>query len=95
MIREFFDFNVKGKERAGYNQNIGLTFSLNVSICDTLVVWTKQVYNWLLNLLRVMSDELARWKSALYYKYRESHTALQSLLEEHSKIRALNNATRR
>lgn len=44
---------------------------------------------------RVMSDELARWKSALYYKYRESHTALQSLLEEHSKIRALNNATRR
>lgn len=43
---------------------------------------------------RVMSDELSRWKSVLYYKYRETHTALQSLLEEHSKIRALNSATR-
>lgn len=44
---------------------------------------------------RVMSDELSRWKSVLYYKYRETHTALQSLLEEHSKIRALSNATRK
>jgi len=44
---------------------------------------------------RVMSDELARWKSALYYKYKESYHALQNLLEEHSKIRALNNATKR
>lgn len=44
---------------------------------------------------RVMSDELAKWKSALYYKYRESYLALQNLLEEHSKIRALNNATKR
>ena len=42
-----------------------------------------------------MSEELARWKSALYYKYRESYLALQNLLEEHSKIRALNNATNR
>lgn len=44
---------------------------------------------------RVMTDELSRWKSALYYKYRESHTALQTLLEEHSKMRALNNATKK
>merc|ERR1712048_380972 len=44
---------------------------------------------------RVMSDELARWKSVLYYKYKDSHTALQNLLHEHSKMRALNNATRR
>lgn len=44
---------------------------------------------------RVMGDELSRWKSVLYYKYRDSHTALQNLLHEHSKIRALNNATRR
>eukprot|EP00111_Clytia_hemisphaerica_P017594 TCONS_00052072-protein len=42
-----------------------------------------------------MSDELARWKSVLYYKYRDSHSALQNLLHEHSKMRALNNATRR
>ncbi|XP_002164131.2 golgin-45 isoform X1 [Hydra vulgaris] len=43
---------------------------------------------------RVMNEELTQWKSALYYKYRDSHTALQSLLEEHSKIRVLNDATR-
>ena len=49
----------------------------------------------LLFCFRVMSEELARWKSALYYKYRESYLALQNLLEEHSKIRALNNATNR
>ena len=42
-----------------------------------------------------MTEELTRWKSALYFKYTESHTALQKLLEEHAKIRAYTNATRR